>query len=135
MRNLRNSFEGSVRDRNPTFLQSIGNRLGRMSPEKPLVPLVLYAGDSVTDIECLLDADIGIVMSFKGNGNLIETLGRHNINVLHISFWEPQSGKSIWFARDFQDILDCKLFNSSATQPLKHKPRSYVESWLTNTEH
>jgi hypothetical protein len=117
MKSLRHSFEGSTRDQNRTFLQSIGNCSERISPENPLVPLVLYVGDSITDIECLLEADIGIVMSFKGNGNLMETLGRYNINIPHISLWEPQPEKSIWFARDFQDINDCKLFTDFVTQP------------------
>lgn len=87
---------------------------------------MLYVGDSVTDIECLLEADIGIVMSFKGTGNLMETLGRFNISVLHISFWKPQPGKSIWFARDFKDILDCALFADIATTP-RCRDRNYVE--------
>lgn len=117
MNSLRDSFEGSTHDQNRTFLQSVGNCSERISPEKALVPLVLYVGDSMTDIECLLEADIGIVMSFKGNGNLMETFERYNINIQHISLWEPQPGKSIWFARDFQDIIDCKLFTDFATQP------------------
>ncbi len=89
----------------------------------------------MTDIECLLEADIGIVMSFKGTGNLMETLGRYNISVIHISFWEPQPGKSIWFARDFQDIINCRLFTESATQSSRHQPRNYIERWLRNTHH
>jgi hypothetical protein len=117
MKNLRDSFEGSTRDQNRTFLQSIENCSERISPEIPLAPLILYIGDSMTDIECLLEADIGIVMSFKGNGNLMETFGRYNINIPHISFWEPQPEKSIWFARDFQDIIDSKLFTDFTTQP------------------
>lgn len=129
MKSLRNAFEGSAHNRNHTFLQVIGNPFGKPRDE---VPLVVYVGDSMTDIECLLEADIGIVMSFKGTGNLMETLGRYNISALHISFWKPQPGKSIWFARDFKDIIDSALFTDAATMP-RYEGRNYLERWLSQS--
>jgi hypothetical protein len=84
----------------------------------------------MTDIECLLEVDIGIVMSFKGTGNLMETLGRYNISVLHISFWKPQPGKSIWFAMDFNDIINSALFTDAETKP-RYGDRNYLERWLS----
>jgi len=131
MKSLKNAFEGSAKDRNRTFLQVIRNPFGKPRDEVP--PLVMYVGDSMTDIECLLEADIGIVMSFKGTGNLMETFGRYNISVLHISFWKPQPGKSIWFAKDFKDITDSALFTDAATKP-RYGDRNYIERWLSQSQ-
>jgi hypothetical protein len=131
MKSLRNAFEGSAQDRNRTFLQVIRNPFGKLRDE--VLPLVTYVGDSMTDIECLLEADIGIVMSFKGTGTLMETLRRYNITVLHISFWKPQPGKSIWFARDFKDITDSALFTNVATKP-RYGNGNYIERWLSQSQ-
>ena len=131
MKSLRSAFEGFAHDRNRSFLQVIRNPFGKPRDEVP--PLVIYVGDSMTDIECLLEADIGIVMSFKGTGNLMETLARYNISVLHISFWKSQPGKSVWFARDFQDILDSALFTEAETKP-RYGDRNYLERWLSQSQ-
>lgn len=89
----------------------------------------------MTDIECLLEADIGIVMTSTGAGNLMETLGRYNISVQHVSFWEPQKGNSLWFARDFQDIINCKLFAGLATTPVhRYGESDYRERWVRESQ-
>jgi hypothetical protein len=63
----------------------------------------------------------------------METLGRYNIIFLHISFWKPQPGKSIWFARDFKDIIDSALFTDAAIEA-RSGDRNYIKRWLSQSQ-
>ncbi|KAJ5032450.1 uncharacterized protein L3040_009054 [Drepanopeziza brunnea f. sp. 'multigermtubi'] len=74
----------------------------------------VYIGDSGTDIECLTaDGAVGIVMSADGEGGLIETLKRVNVDVDHISKYEKRRGSSVCWARDFEEILKSPLLNEA----------------------
>lgn len=97
-------------DQNREFLQ---NHEDSFETSSKIDPVVVYIGDSLTDLECLLEADVGIIMSPNGTGSLMKILGRNNISVPHISCFVPRKGKSIWFATDFWDIVSCKLFDDS----------------------
>ena len=91
---------------------------------------VVYVGDSSTDIECLLYDDVdGIVMVKEDGGNklldMLESIGESDIeerfkylktvrsirNYDHE--WKKRNGKRMWFARNFEDILDSQLFGKS----------------------
>lgn len=114
MKSLRDSFKGSAVDQNREYLR---NRKDPFETPPEIEPLVVYIGDSLTDLECLLEADVGIVMSPNGTGPLMKALGRNNITAPHISCFLPQKGKSIWFAADFRDIVHCRLLNESTSPP------------------
>jgi hypothetical protein len=110
MKSLRDSFRASILNQNCEFL---GSREDPFENSFIIDPLVVYAGDSLTDLECLLEADVGIVMSPNGTGSLMKALGRNNISVPHISCFLPRQGNSIWFAMDFWDVISSKLFDES----------------------
>ena len=73
--------------------------------------LVVYCGDSDTDLECLLDADIGICMQDDPKGSAQETLAatlkRLDISVRPVEGLKSVSvqGPCVWTARDFHQVL------------------------------
>ena len=77
---------------------------------------VVYIGDSPTDLECLLEADIGIVMRDEkmgsGQRELAKTLERLGIDVVSLRKLDASDGrrrdggqKTIFWARDFEDVV------------------------------
>ncbi|KAK8216728.1 hypothetical protein M8818_001691 [Zalaria obscura] len=73
---------------------------------------VVYVGDSATDLESLLAADVGICMRDEpmgsGQRELAETLARVGVEVRHVK--EAQTGtrgRVVWWARDLAEIADC----------------------------
>ncbi|KAK1777329.1 HAD-like domain-containing protein [Copromyces sp. CBS 386.78] len=70
----------------------------------------VYFGDSVTDLECLLRADTGIVVVNEGEeekSKLLGTLQRLGFEVLHVS--EAREGAKLAWARDFEEVLGSKI--------------------------
>jgi len=77
------------------------------------------------DIECLLNVDVGIVMTGDGRGPLADTVRQLGSTVLHISAYMqieqsvPQTTEhvpmrvrpGIWWASNFLEILNSELFN------------------------
>ncbi|EGO53464.1 hypothetical protein NEUTE1DRAFT_126763 [Neurospora tetrasperma FGSC 2508] len=66
----------------------------------------VYFGDSVTDLECLLRADTGIVVVNEGEeeqSTLLGTLTRLGFEVPHVS--EGREGIKLAWARDFKEVL------------------------------
>lgn len=73
---------------------------------------VVYVGDSATDFECLLAADVGICIRDEpmgsGQKELANSLKRVGIPVLHVNENPPQDGrKVVWWAKDFGEIATC----------------------------
>lgn len=76
-------------------------------------PWIIYIGDSITDLECLLEADVGIVIRDEGalgseQRELKEVLGRAGIGTYWIGeFGEVQTGEErvLWWARDFEEVV------------------------------
>ena len=74
----------------------------------------VYIGDSLTDLECLLAADVGIIMRDEETMGseqraLMESLTRFAIATYRIrSFGQIQTaqGKILWWARDFDEVVD-----------------------------
>ena len=67
---------------------------------------MVYFGDSVTDLECLLRADTGIVMVNEGEeeeNKLLGTFRRLGFEVPHVS--EAQEGAKLAWARDFEEVM------------------------------
>jgi thiamine phosphate phosphatase / amino-HMP aminohydrolase len=74
----------------------------------------VYIGDSGTDIECLMeDGVIGIVISEDGESSLMETLKRVDVEVDHVEKFQESEEKSVFWARDFTEIVQSRLFNQS----------------------
>jgi thiamine phosphate phosphatase / amino-HMP aminohydrolase len=72
----------------------------------------VYIGDSTTDLACLLQADIGLVMADgEEESKLIQALQRLGWTVPHVSEVdgsEVSKGQMVW-ARSFREILDSKV--------------------------
>ena len=71
----------------------------------------VYFGDSVTDLECLMKADTGIVMVNEGeeeSSKLMCTLLRLGFKVPHVSECE-EDAKLAW-ARDFYEVSGSKIW-------------------------
>lgn len=93
---------------------------------------VVYVGDSATDLDCLLSADIGICVRNEGEMSgeqteLRETLRRLAIGCQGIGCMKSDDleanstrgtqeiGSSVWWARDFDDILHSLVFRVVAS--------------------
>ncbi|KAL8708092.1 MAG: hypothetical protein Q9220_006945 [cf. Caloplaca sp. 1 TL-2023] len=93
--------------------------------------ILVYVGDSATDLECLLAADVGVCVRNEGGMSaeqreLEATLGRVGVDCQWIGHlpssdleWEvdfdacPRT-KVLWWARDFTDLCQSTLFNEDA---------------------
>lgn len=74
----------------------------------------VYVGDSTTDFDCLINADVGICIRDEPMGSsaraLAETFSRLGYNVRHVgelASWQEMNtqGSSLLWARDFNEIL------------------------------
>lgn len=63
-----------------------------------------YFGDSITDLECLLRADRGVVISDKEDSTLLKTLGRIGKTVSHSTNAGSQDNSSLSWASDYNEI-------------------------------
>jgi len=84
------------------------NRL-RESNSSPGQPMsIVYVGDSWTDIECLLTADLGICIRDDPMGSsqkkLAGELQRLSIRCPHLTEWVENQRTSIVWAKDFKEI-------------------------------
>ncbi|KAK8048583.1 HAD-like domain-containing protein [Apiospora phragmitis] len=61
-----------------------------------------YFGDSITDLECLLRADYGIVISDKEDSTLLKTLGRIGKKVSHST--DAGANDSLSWASNYNDV-------------------------------
>lgn len=71
---------------------------------------VVYIGDSSTDFDCLLNADVAITIRDdpmeSGQQSLKETFERMNIETRHVSECEKSSNfRGVWWAGDFEEVL------------------------------
>ena len=70
---------------------------------------VVYVGDSGTDLECLIEEGIvGVVMSGDGEGSLMETLRRVEVEVRHLKNYEELFVGLYWI-KDFNELLQSPL--------------------------
>lgn len=79
-------------------------------------PMVVYVGDSCTDFECLLEAEVGICIRDEpmggGQQQLAETFERLGIRVNHVStMGDPrpdiaheEEERTIWWAKDLKEV-------------------------------
>jgi len=77
--------------------------------------VILYVGDSPTDLEALTTADIGIIIRGdsirSGDKELADICERVQIPVRSIDeFVQNQKSTCFWWARDFEQILQSRLF-------------------------
>jgi hypothetical protein len=74
-------------------------------------PLTVYIGDSNTDMECLMSVDVGIVISQDKESKLMKTFDRLRIPIHHLRNYHPRQDnvKSVWWAKDFEEILNSRL--------------------------
>lgn len=91
MNRLREQHSGSIRD----------------SSTESDVPIV-YIGDSWTDIECLLNADLGVCIRDEPLGSsqkkLAERLESLGVRCPHVSVWDEADERQVVWARDFAEI-------------------------------
>ncbi|TVY17771.1 hypothetical protein LARI1_G003294 [Lachnellula arida] len=80
-------------------------------------PHAIYVGDSGTDLECLMEAGIiGVVISEDGESALMETFHRIGVEVIPIREFRESEEKSVYWARDFTEIMQSPLFSESPEQ-------------------
>ncbi|CAG8976689.1 hypothetical protein HYALB_00010815 [Hymenoscyphus albidus] len=65
---------------------------------------VFYFGDSGTDLECLTEADVGVILSDNQNGPLMDTMKRLKMEVSHIDDYKERDGNALYWAPDFKII-------------------------------
>ncbi|KAK4181195.1 HAD-like domain-containing protein [Triangularia setosa] len=70
--------------------------------------VVVYFGDSTTDLACLVEADLGVVVADEEGGKLLVTLRRIGYAVPHVGeYKEEKDGRKpgmLW-ARDFEEVM------------------------------
>lgn len=72
----------------------------------------IYVGDSGTDIECLLaDGVIGIIISDDERSKILQMMVRIKINVLHIGQYVEEAHRTVYWARDYSEIIQSPLLN------------------------
>jgi 2-hydroxy-3-keto-5-methylthiopentenyl-1-phosphate phosphatase len=85
------------------------NQLRNQHSESSSAPTV-YIGDSWTDIECLLEADLGICIRDEPLGNsqkkLADRLQSLGVRCPHLSEWRQADEPQVVWARDFTEIQD-----------------------------
>jgi hypothetical protein len=69
----------------------------------------VYFGDSATDLGCLLEATLGVVMADGAQSTLLKTLGRLGFDVPHVGSYvgEPVL---VW-ARDYEEVVKSRLLD------------------------
>ncbi|KAJ6783860.1 hypothetical protein PWT90_05488 [Aphanocladium album] len=98
---------------------------------------VVYFGDSATDLECLVEADRGVVLA-DGESSLLKTLRRVGFEVPHV----VSEKKQIVWARSFDEVLESGFLGfpaqqASQPQPLEHHrlfPHLSVDPYPTATD-
>jgi 2-hydroxy-3-keto-5-methylthiopentenyl-1-phosphate phosphatase len=82
-------------------------RLENLRKKNMTTTMLVYVGDSWTDIECLVAADLGICIRDEQMGSsqrqLAESLERLEVDCVRLSEWKKQQGGVAW-VRDFAEI-------------------------------
>jgi len=80
--------------------------------EGPFHGRLVYIGDSGTDIECLLAGDvIGVIMSEDAQGSLVRKMRRIGYMTLHIREYKYALPKTVYWARNFVEIVQSPLLS------------------------
>ncbi|KAK1758248.1 hypothetical protein QBC47DRAFT_410959 [Echria macrotheca] len=74
----------------------------------------IYVGDSVTDLGCLLDATVGVVLAESEESKVVRTLRRVGKEVSHVGGWREMALPALVWARDFREILESGLLELGA---------------------
>ena len=98
-------------------LRVVKTLLSEQRPRRQGGGLSVYVGDSVTDLEALLEVDVGICMRDEemgsGQRELKEYLERVAVGCWWVGEWEwegrPEKDMGLWWARDFQEIYESPL--------------------------
>ncbi|KAK4451467.1 HAD-like domain-containing protein [Podospora aff. communis PSN243] len=69
----------------------------------------MYVGDSTTDLGCLLEADVGVVMGDRESSKLLQMLGRVGFEVPRVE--ERMEAQGLVWARDFEEVLRCGVLD------------------------
>ncbi|KAL5888593.1 hypothetical protein ACKVWC_003851 [Pyricularia oryzae] len=86
--------------------------------------ITIYFGDSTTDLECLLAADIGIVMANDENSSLLRALARLGFETPHAldagSRWQQvpttvDTRRRLAWARSFTEVLESGILHPKET--------------------
>jgi 2-hydroxy-3-keto-5-methylthiopentenyl-1-phosphate phosphatase len=73
---------------------------------------VVYIGDSGTDVECLMEHGVGgVIISEDGKGSLMQSMKRIGVKVIPIWEYEGDESTSIYWARDFKEIVHSPLLS------------------------
>ncbi|KAK4240671.1 hypothetical protein C8A03DRAFT_41784 [Achaetomium macrosporum] len=64
---------------------------------------VAYFGDSTTDLPCLIEADLGVIIAGDGESKLLKTLRRLGFEAPHVR--EAGAESNLVWAKDFAEVL------------------------------
>jgi len=78
---------------------------------------LVYVGDSGTDLECLVAAARGVIMSDSPGSKLLCTLRRVGFSVPHVSQRANDGSPSLAWARNFREIMDAEATTGSGSGP------------------
>ena len=90
-------------------LVTAGDKLRGMKSLKKDKERVVYFGDSTTDLACLVEADLGIVIADDGESKVLKTLRRVGLEVPHVG--DCDSGSKLVWARDFGEVIQSKVMD------------------------
>ncbi|KAL9128795.1 MAG: hypothetical protein Q9217_002604 [Psora testacea] len=104
-----------------TFISQVGTKKTAMKPK------TVYVGDSLTDLACLMEADIGICVRDKElseeQKELDKTLQRLGVEVRWVCDYRRHNlesettaesgaqGKLLWWARDFLEVVQSEILS------------------------
>ncbi|CAG8961027.1 hypothetical protein HYFRA_00002567 [Hymenoscyphus fraxineus] len=85
-------------------LKAMRELLRRWKEDGGEIGQLFYFGDSGTDLECLTEADVGVILSDNQNGPLMDTMKRLKMEVSHIDDYKERDGNALYWAPDFKAI-------------------------------
>ena len=105
--------------------------------------LIIFVGDSATDFDCLIEADVGICIQDEplssSQTELKETLARVGFSLGSISNFDPEDlslgpsetrGKIIWIARDLREVSKfVKEVTAHSRLPKSSQPSSFPTTY------
>lgn len=102
-----------------------------LSWEQSKQVMTIYVGDSLTDLECLTEADVGICVYTNGGGPLKEAFDRMGYSIMHISSYNERDKQKWYWANDFTDITESRLMRPwiplSHTQATSNQSESAID--------
>ncbi|KAL2258205.1 hypothetical protein VTK26DRAFT_8580 [Humicola hyalothermophila] len=90
-------------------LATAGDKLRGMESLRNRGEKVVYFGDSTTDLACLVEADLGVVIADDGESKVLRTMRRVGLAVPHVG--DADAGSRLVWAKDFEEVAQSKVMD------------------------